>query len=904
MYLPAKFNESRPALLHGLIQAHPLGTVITHGAAGLDANHVPFEIDAASADAPHGILRAHVARRNDLWRQDGADVLVVFQGPSAYITPTLYDEKAVSGKVVPTYHYAVVHAHGKLRTIEDPAWMLALLEQQTARNEAGRAAPWAIHDAQRMIAKGVCDRPTSDDYILGLMGCVRTIASTEGLIRDMVAADPGLLDGTLLRLFDIEGNDDVSLAKNDRNLPGGQSWSDVLADLAVSGKLSRQALIDKSLQALEHDWAPTRALWHSQFHDKLAPTLAEMVPHAARYLRLCASRNSPTVGLAVTALATLQKAGKLDHAALVSALAPVLTSASKGQVDGALKLLDQAVKAVPGLAHDASAHAARALAHPAADLHKKNIARLSAWGFDEPARDTLRAMMSQVSAQHQDALAALIGAAPARPAVAEATPMNSSSGVLSPLDPSRRLVPLDDPDALVQVIARVFENDQLIDDLEQALDAIARMAPRLPAQRERFSPVLKRARVVVAGRRDVAAALARVLIFAFKPGELPEAAVEDLAVAELSRRVADLCALIATGSGLSALSNATHGRGFVDPAVLVERIGAHAANGVNDSTGEHVRALLRLAPGPSPEALRHARTLEQTPFVQAVRYALGDSVAIGEERALFAAAARIRHPEADDAAMLAAYGNLGPDGPAVARYEWKLWRGFAVEVAPAPVDGLPGLLAARRHIGRSGRFCYLFGDRAVKLYAASILPSSLEKFFHKGADEVGNNMDWRSQAWDDEVYIGMLIDPTVPATAGAVMLLAFALGAKQAGQATLAVDALVAMATEGRLAGEQVAAKIRWILLSTLGKASRYTTTLAAAAAAHPAMPGVVVAMLCEIVDIGEAEAPGDTGALLTLLAELVIANNLALPAGARDTIALLKVGGKGKVAQKALLAR
>ncbi len=764
--------------------------------------------------------------------------------------------------------------------------------------------PWAVHHAQRMIAAGLCDRPNSDDYIVGLMGCVRTTASTEGLIRNLVDADPGLLDGTLLRLFDIEGNDEVSLAKNDRGLPAGQSWSDVLADLAASGKLSRQALIDKSLLALEHDWAPTRALWHSQFHDKLAPTPAEMAPHSARYLRLCASRNSPSVGLAVAALAVLQKAGKVDPAALVSALAPVLTSASKGQVDIALKLLDQAVKTAPGLAHEASAQAARALAHPAADLHKKIVARLSVWGCDEPVRETLRAMLSQVAALHQDALAALIGAAPVQAALAEVPPAKQFAGGLAPLDPSRRLVPLDDPDDLVQVIARVFENDQLTDDLERALDAIARMAPQLPAQRERLSPVLKRARVVVAARRDVAAALARVLIFAFKPGALPEPAPEDLAVAELSRRVVDLCELIATGSGLSALSNATHERGFIDPAVLVARIGAHAAQGINDSTGEQVRALLRLAPGPAPEALRQARDLEQTPFVRAVRYALGDTVDIDEQRLLFAAAARIRHPEADDAAMLAAYGNLGPDGPAVARYAWKLWRGFAVEVAPAPVDVLPGLLAARRHIGLSGCFCYLFGDRAVKLYAASIFPSSLEKFFQKGADEVGNNLDWRSQAWDDEVYIGMLLDPTVPGTPGAVMLLAFALGAKQAGQATLAVDALVAMVTQGRVTGEQVAGQIRWVLLSTLGKASRYASTLAAAAAAQPAMPAVVVAMLCEIVDIGEAEAPVDTGALLALLVELVVANGLALPAGARDKIALLQVGGKGKAAQKALLAR
>ena len=147
MYLPVKFNESRPAQLHGLVKAHPLGTVIMHGAEGLVADHIPFQIEAASDDAPFGILRAHVARANPLWQAGGSAALVVFQGPSAYITPAFYDEKQASGKVVPTYHYAVVHAHGKLRTIDDPAWLGALLEQQTAHHEAPQARPWKLGDA-------------------------------------------------------------------------------------------------------------------------------------------------------------------------------------------------------------------------------------------------------------------------------------------------------------------------------------------------------------------------------------------------------------------------------------------------------------------------------------------------------------------------------------------------------------------------------------------------------------------------------------------------------------------------------------------------------------------------------------------------------------------------------------
>jgi transcriptional regulator len=147
MYAPSHFEETRLDKLHALIEAHPLGTLVTHSDAGLDADHIPFEIAAPTAEAPFGTLRAHVARANPLWRQSGAGVLVVFQGPSAYVSPSLYAEKPVSGKVVPTYNYAVVHAHGMLRAIEDPAWILALLERLTARHESVRSESWSVRDA-------------------------------------------------------------------------------------------------------------------------------------------------------------------------------------------------------------------------------------------------------------------------------------------------------------------------------------------------------------------------------------------------------------------------------------------------------------------------------------------------------------------------------------------------------------------------------------------------------------------------------------------------------------------------------------------------------------------------------------------------------------------------------------
>ncbi len=151
MYLPPHFAETRPAILHDLIAAHPLGTLVTLGSTGLDANHLPFEFDPApTATAPHGTLLAHVARANPLWRDHAGttEVLAIFQGPQAYITPSWYtSSKPAHGQVVPTWNYCTVHAHGPLVIHDDPAWLLALVTRLTARHEASRAAPWSVSDA-------------------------------------------------------------------------------------------------------------------------------------------------------------------------------------------------------------------------------------------------------------------------------------------------------------------------------------------------------------------------------------------------------------------------------------------------------------------------------------------------------------------------------------------------------------------------------------------------------------------------------------------------------------------------------------------------------------------------------------------------------------------------------------
>jgi transcriptional regulator len=141
MYTPSYFKETRSEALHGLIRDFPFATVVIHSDAGLVANHLPFEL---VGDA---LLHGHVARGNELRHADGAEVLLIFRGPDGYVSPNWYPSKHETGREVPTWNYAVVHVHGRLRVVEDTAWLRTLLERLTDRHEAGLPAPWKVSDA-------------------------------------------------------------------------------------------------------------------------------------------------------------------------------------------------------------------------------------------------------------------------------------------------------------------------------------------------------------------------------------------------------------------------------------------------------------------------------------------------------------------------------------------------------------------------------------------------------------------------------------------------------------------------------------------------------------------------------------------------------------------------------------
>lgn len=147
MYVPAHFDEQRPEVLYDLIDNNALGTLITHGKSGLDANHIPFELNRSQGQ--RGTLHCHVARKNPVWQDiaTGDEVLVVFRAGDAYISPQWYPSKQETHKQVPTWNYLVAHVYGRVTVRDDERYVRGNVARLTRQHEASQAVPWKMTDA-------------------------------------------------------------------------------------------------------------------------------------------------------------------------------------------------------------------------------------------------------------------------------------------------------------------------------------------------------------------------------------------------------------------------------------------------------------------------------------------------------------------------------------------------------------------------------------------------------------------------------------------------------------------------------------------------------------------------------------------------------------------------------------
>ena len=170
MYQPELFRVDDAERMHALMRARPFATLISAGSAGLYATHLPTVL---KNEGPYGLIECHLARANPHWKDLAAvpEALVIFQGAEGYITPNWYSSKVETGKVVPTWNYAVVHAYGRPQVMDDRAWLRRHVTALTAQQESGEERPWSVSDAPESFVEAM---------LRGIVGFRLPIARLEG----------------------------------------------------------------------------------------------------------------------------------------------------------------------------------------------------------------------------------------------------------------------------------------------------------------------------------------------------------------------------------------------------------------------------------------------------------------------------------------------------------------------------------------------------------------------------------------------------------------------------------------------------------------------------------------------------------------------------------------------------
>ena len=509
-----------------------------------------------------------------------------------------------------------------------------------------------------------------------------------------------------------------------------------------------------------------------------------------------------------------------------------------GTAKAGLGLVGRAGAASPELARRAAVVATEALANASPDIQRAALVLIGRL-VDEPDEAVARAVadrLADVAASQRPAAAALLArlggeglagsptaGAPA-PHAAEAVP--PVPGSRSPIDPDRAIEPITSIEELVDLAVSVLETGEPADDIERVLAAVGSLGAERSDQFSRLTaPIAKRARTLLArtesspfsgfdARADVAAVL-----LAWATGELVAADeahpyVHPGAGAFLSARAQEVAEAAAKGRPVISVAAPTHSGGWIDPAVVVRRLGA----GAPASRLDLVAALLRVAPDGRDDALRAAAGLAGE-VGAVVRYALGGDEPIGPTAPWWVAAARVRAPGEDDPSVEKRHPRLGPDAGKAARVRLRVddarpYHGMVrLELEPPlpqvqsrPIGGhgadLPTVLMLREPEpfywnGQS--------DAAMFRWMATIQPGYRGAWAAMGAVLIGRNVDWWSAAWGNRVYLEPFIDPVASIDSHGRTLLGMALGAKEAGERGLASDVVGLALVDGRLTAPDLA---------------------------------------------------------------------------------------------------
>ena len=510
--------------------------------------------------------------------------------------------------------------------------------------------------------------------------------------------------------------------------PKYQSWSDALLDLMQSGDISREVLLDVSLDSLSEDLKNTQLSSNHKFHLRLEPTEDEIEAREQSYRELLTHPVGHVVKFSLGQIAKLEKAKRLNRAAFLSEIPMVFQNAGKGNAKTALRLAGQIAKSDPKMRGVVLSQILPALDHEDAELqettlkmiaqyesylsddHKNEIARATdflaaslrpqalALLGQEFAIDTLdvsaenlsrlRHEAQAVSQTYQDAygLTGLLVEGPFSP-----TLISSNFGALGLLHHCEPLTPIDNHDQLYTSIAQALETIESISDIELIIDAISRLGRKAsPEFLQRLDPLLKRLK---SGGTETSRGITQSwnalghavidLIECWITGKLAKRNINtpyyphNKAAEPMIGHLKAIAKRVACGSLQIRLSTPTHTGGWIDPRIWIERAKAISASSQKTDVPDVCYSMLRLAPDYRDEAAKSVDTLPQ-PWRAVGRFLFGldkePNLSVKAHPVIWISAARARDPFADWCENLSGLHMMetAPDGLRPAHYDWKI----------------------------------------------------------------------------------------------------------------------------------------------------------------------------------------------------------------------------------------
>lgn len=818
-------------------------------------------------------------------------------------------------------------------------------EEACAAVLADRRPPWADEYAEllcegelhtfggnwkhvrALVNAGVCRPPKHENYVLQALNGIWPRfekGRTSPPLVDLLLQERDWLESDFWRLFELDGNGEVSLTSCEKYRASRGTWTDAIVELSHRGVLSRDRLLDSSLAALSRDFIQFRAGWFSRFHEALKPAPAERVARADAYLHLLASSIPPTVAFAVDAVAIADKNKPLLAATLARALQPALSARGKAVANKALRILDVAAKREPTARELVCVAVVPGLLHEAVDVQKAVFDFLDRYGHKQDAglRQKLHEVGSAVAASLKSRLAAWLGDSPARtnrtvePAAAAERQM-----VVSRIDPSRALPPLDDLDDLIHAASAMLEEPGDPDEIERVLDGVCRLCDQRPPDFEkRTGPLLQRARKRLGSAATLDRGLAMFLMTWIDGSDAFTEAPEALGCgwnqyAFLFCRLRLIGRHVLTRRTMPLLSAPTHAGGWIEPRVLVERWLMWQKSGIEMDSHEQVLALLRMAPEGRDEAIRAAKAVEGDAG-EALRFALGEPLETGRHPSVWLAAWRSRQPFGDLPEFEAKYPGLGPDAGTGARYAWSAegqWKQsgdvkwtqleLAMRTEPQPPravidDLLPVLFHRMWEVSEEGA-------KYLMRWATHLWPANREATFFRGAKRLEISLVY-ADVGDRELcaYVEPLAEPHTEFRPMACLLLALSFAAQDAALRGHAQDALIAAIAEGRLNVEELGGTMAKLLETRLSKFVRWAKGLREVARISPEHARAAADLIARSLHGDPSCAPRDVSALLEVLLEL----RSEIGGGLNDARATkylegLTSGGKTKKLAKQILA-